>query len=242
MNWLDWLIVAALAFYAFQGLRCGLVSSVAKLAGILLGFGLGLTYYRDLAGYLNNQWRLEDKLMPLTGKILDFFYPVKLTSAPALYAGPPALPAATLDPYGMLNTYGEYLARSFTTVIINAICFLALIAVTVWVVNMAGYILTKIADISFLGPLNHIGGLLFGAVKGIVVVMIFLTVISPFQRADLRPGNPAQNPDGKPSSGEGAFSDSKILPYFVPLFTAIDRPLQGLPPLNTNGSSPVKSI
>ncbi|MFX4262971.1 CvpA family protein [Pelotomaculum propionicicum] len=242
MNWLDWLIVAALALSAFQGLRSGLVSSVAKLAGILLGFGLGLTYYRDLAGYLNNQWRLEDKIMPLTGKILEFFFPVKLTSAPALYAGPAASPAAPLDPYGMLNTYGEYLARSFTAVIINAICFLALIALTVWAVNMAGHILTRIADVSFLGPLNHIGGLFFGGVKGIIIVMIFLTVISPFQRADLQPGNPAQTPGGKSSSGNGAFSDSKMLPYFVPLFNAIDRPLQGLPPLNTDGNNPLKSV
>jgi uncharacterized membrane protein required for colicin V production len=246
LNWLDWLIVAALAFSAFQGLRSGLVSSVAKLAGILLGFGLGITYYRDLAGYLNNQWHIEDKIMPLTGKILNIFFPAKLTAAPAFYTGstvsPVDLAAAQLSPYSILNSYGEYLTRAFTAVIINALCFLALIMVTVWVVNLVGHILSKIADVSFLGPLNHIGGLFFGGVKGIIIVMIFLTVISPFQRNDLLPGNNSGTPGGESSSGDGAFSKSKILPYFVPLFNAMDRPLQGLPPLNTDQNKPVKSV
>lgn len=230
MNWLDWLIVAVLVFSAFQGLRSGLLSSVAKLAGILLGFGLGITYYRDLAGYLNTQWHLEEKVMPLTGKILNYFFPVKLTAAPQI------------DPYGMLNSYGEHMARSFTTVVLNALCFLALIIVTVWAANLIGLILTRIANVSFLGPLNRLCGLFFGGVKGIIIVMIFLTVISPFQQADLLPGKPAETPGGTSSRGGGAFSDSKILPYFVPLFNAIDRPLQGLPPLNTDHNNAVKSV
>lgn len=246
MNWLDWLIVAALACSAIQGLRSGLVSSVARLAGILLGFGIGITYYRDLSVYLNSQWHLEDKIMPLTGNILKYFFPAKLTSSAAFYNGPAASPgdlaAAQFNPYSMLNSYGEYLSRSFAAVILNVLCFLALIMITVWVVNLAGYILTKVADASFLGPLNHIGGLFFGGVKGIIMVMIFLTVISPFQQADLLPQKPSETPGGAPSNGAGAFSKSKFLPYFLPLFSAIDRPLQGLPPLDKDKNNPVKSV
>lgn len=246
MNWLDWLIVAALACSAIQGLRSGLVSSVARLAGVVLGFGVGITYYRELSVYLNSQWHLEDKIMPLTGKILKYFFPSKLTSAAAFHNGSAVSPgefaAAQLNPYGMLNSYGEYLSRSLTAVILNVLCFLALILITVWILNLAGYILTKIADASFLGPLNHIGGLFFGGVKGIIVVMIFLTVISPFQQVGLLPGKPSETPGGAPSTGTGAFSKSKILPYFLPLFNAIDRPLQGLPPIDTDKNNPVKSV
>ena len=237
MNWLDWLIVAVLVFSAFQGLRRGLVLSVAKLAGVLLGFGLGITYYRDLAAYLNNQWQLNDKMMPLIAKMIEFFFPAKLTAGPALFAGP----APQINPYSMLNSYGEYLAGSFTAVIVNTICFLALVIITVWVVNLAGLILSKIADLSFLGPLNRVGGLFFGGVKGIIIVLIILTLISPFQQADLLPQNFPQAPGGTPSNRGGVFSDSRMLPYFVPLFNAIDRPLPGFP-LNLDGENPVKSI
>ncbi|MDD4334022.1 MAG: CvpA family protein [Desulfotomaculaceae bacterium] len=236
MNWLDWLIVAVLVISAFQGLRRGLLLSVAKLAGVLLGFGLGITYYRELAAYLNNQWQLEEKVLPLAGKILEIFFPAELKGGSAFYAGS----AAQINPYSMLHSYGEYLASSFTATIINAICFLALVILTVWVVNLAGLILNKIADLSFLGPLNHVGGLFFGGVKGIIIVMIVLTLISPFQHTGL-PRNSPQMPGGTPSNKGGVFSDSKMLPYFVPLFNAIDRPLLDFP-LNMDRENPVKSI
>ncbi len=227
MNWLDWLIMVILIFSAFQGLRRGLVLSVAKLAGLLLGFGLGITYYSDLAAYLNNHWQLNDKVAPLTGKIIEFFFPAKLTGGSAL---------------NIFNSYGEYLAGSFTAVIINTICFLALLIITVWVVNLAGLILSKVADLSFLGPLNRVGGLFFGGVKGIIIVMIMLTLISPFQQLGMSPDDQPRAPGVTQSIEGGAFSDSRMLPYFMPFFNAIDRPLPGPPPLNGDWNKPGKSV
>ena len=246
MNWLDWLIIAVLAFSAFHGLRCGLVSSVARLAGILLGFGVGITYYRDLAVYLNKQWNIEDKITPLTGKILKLFFPVKLTSAPAFHTGgtvtPGEVAAGQLNPYSLLNPYGEYLARSFTAVALNAICFLGLILITVWAVRLAGHVFSRLADISFLGPLNRIGGIFFGGARGIIVVMVFLTLMAPFQQPDLVPENRIGTPGAVLPGGVGVFSKSKILPCFVPLFNAIDRPLPGVAPLKKDQDNPVQSV
>lgn len=242
MNWLDWLIVAVLVFSAFQGLRYGFVSSVAKLAGLLVGFGVGITYNRDLAAYLNKQWGVEDKIMPVTEKILRFFFPVKEAAGPVYNAGgtisPGGLAAAQPSPYSMLYPYGESLVSSFAATILNAICFLALIMATVWIVNFAGHLLTRIAKASPLGPLNHIGGLIFGGVKGIIIVMILLALMSPFQQTELSPGNSSGT---SPRQG-GAFSKSKVLPYFSPLFKAIDRPLPGVTPLKKDQDNPVQSV
>ena len=246
MNWLDWLIIAVLVFSAFHGLRCGLVSSVAKLAGILLGFGVGISYYSELAVYLNKQWHIEDKIMPLTGKILKFFFPAKLTSAPAFHTigtvSPGELAASQLNPYSLLNPYGEYLARLFTAAVLNAICFLGLILITVWAVRLAGHVFSRLADISFLGPLNRIGGLFFGGARGVIIVMVVLTLLAPFQQNGLVPKNSTTTPGAATSAGAGAFSKSKILPYFVPVFKAIDRPLPGIPPLKKDQVNPVQSV
>lgn len=242
MNWLDWLIVAVLGFSAFQGFRCGFVSSVAKLAGLLVGFGVGITYNHDLAAYLNKQWGIEDKIMPVTEKFLRFFFPAKEAAGPVYSAGgtvsPGGLVAAQLSPYNMLYPYGESLGSSFAATVLNAICFLALIVATVWIVNFAGHLLTRIAKASPLGPLNHIGGLIFGGVKGIIVVMILLALMSPFQRTELLPGNSS---GASPGQG-GAFAKSKMLPCFSPLFNAIDRPLPGVTPLKKDQVNPVQSV
>jgi membrane protein required for colicin V production len=246
LNWLDWLIMSVLAFSAFHGLRCGFISSAAKLAGILLGFGVGITYYRDLAVYLNKLWNIEDKITPLTGKILKFFFPVKLTSAPSFHAGstgsPGGLTAGQLNPYSLLNPDSEYLARSFAMVILNAICFLGLILITAQAVRLAGHLFSRLADISFLGPLNRIGGLLFGGARGVIIVMVFLTLLAPFQQNGLAPKNDTISPGTAPNAEAGAFSKSKILPYFVPVFNAIDRPLPGVTPLIKNQVNPVQSV
>jgi uncharacterized membrane protein required for colicin V production len=242
LNWLDLLIVAVLVFSAFQGFRCGLVSSVAKLAGLLVGFGVGITYNRDLAAYLNKQWGIEDKIMPLTEKVLRFLFPVKEAAGPAYNAGgtvsPGGLAAAQPSPYNMLYPYGESLVSSFAATILNAICFLALILATVWIVNLAGHLLTRIAKTSPLGPLNHIGGLIFGGFKGVIIVMILLALMSPFQRTGLSPGNSG---GASPRQG-GTFSESKLLPYFSPFFNAMNRPLPGVTPLKKDQVNPVQSV
>jgi uncharacterized membrane protein required for colicin V production len=239
---LDWLIVAVLGFSAFQGFRSGLVSSVAKLAGLLVGFGVGITYNRDLAAYLNKQWGIEDKIMPVTEKVLKFFFPVKAAAGPVYSAGGTAsqggLAAAQPSPYNILYPYGESLVSSFTATVLNAICFLVLIAAAVWIVNFAGYLLTRMAKASPFGPLNHIGGLIFGGIKGIIIVMILLALMSPFQRSELLPGTGS---GASPGQG-GAFVKSKLLPCFSPLFNAIERPLPGVTPLTKDQANPVQSV
>jgi len=237
LNWLDWLIIVIIIFTAFQGLRRGLILSVAKLAGVLLGFGLAISHYSDLAGYLNNQWQLNERIMPLTSKIIELVFPTKLTGGSLFGIGQSAL--AQVNPYSMLSSYGDHLADSLTGMIVNAICFLALVLAAVWIVNLVGLVLDKVADLSFLGPLNHIGGLFFGGVKGIMVVMIILMLMSPFQQIDLPQRNYPQTPGLTPPNRHGVFADSKVLPYFVPLFNAIDRPLPGFP-LNEKWETPTR--
>ena len=242
MNWLDWLILAILAFSVAQGMRYGLVGSVAKLAGILVGFGVAITYYRDLAAYLTVQWNLEEKILPLAKKLLGFWFPLKSTATPSLapdkIVSNGGSAASQLYPF---SNYADLAAGALASTILNALCFLALLLVAVWAVNLAGFILTRVAAIAFLGPFNRLGGLLFGAAKGLVVVMIVLTLMSPFQRLDSLPGA-SSGTLGVTQSKVNAFSGSKLLPYFEPLFNAINRPLPGPSPGETDQSIPVKII
>jgi len=236
LNWLDWLIITVVALSTLQGLRYGLVASVAKLAGILVGLGVAFTYYRPFAEYLSTQWNMGEKILPLVEGLLKYL--------PSINTAPPALSPGKLTSTGMLtanqlNPFGDYLTRMFATGVLEALSFLVLLLATVWVVNLAGRILTSIANITLMGPLNHLGGLVFGAAKGLLVVMIVLTLISPFQLPYSTPGGRS----GVPSAPlpRGAFQDSMLLPYFEPLFKVINRPLPGIPPGNDERTGPVKN-
>lgn len=217
MNWLDWLIVVIIAVSAFQGLRRGLLASLAGLAGTLVGLYVAYTYYRPLAEYLITNWNVAEKIKPLVTQLFKIWAP---SQGPIQTAVPPE----KLISAGQLPNIGDYLANSFTTVVLDAFCFLALLLATTWAINLVGIILTKVAQFSLLGAPNHLGGLLFGTARGVVVVIIILALLTPFQSAasipDSRPGTP-----GVTQRRSSAFEGSKLLPYFEPLFGVIGQPL-----------------
>lgn len=222
MNWLDWLIVVIVSFSAFQGLRRGLLASLAGLAGTLVGLFVAYTYHRPLADYLILNWHVEEKIKPLIMQLFKIWTPSQGTVPGA--AQPGLLIAAGSAPADQLSDFGDYLAGSFASVALDVLCFLALLLATTWAINLAGIVLTKVAQFSLLGAPNHLGGLLFGTVRGLAVVVILLALLTPFQStasfSDSQPGTP-----GTTQRRGSAFEDSMLLPYFEPLFSAIGRSL-----------------
>lgn len=204
MNWLDWFIIAIIAFSALGGWRSGLLTSVARLAGIFVGLWVAFAYYQPLAQYLSTHWKLEEKIA------------------------------------NQFNTFNEYWAGSLASGALDALSFLALLLATAWVVGMAGGILTRIANLSFLGPLNHLGGLFFGAARGLIMVLIVLTLLLPFQRPILLPSDRLEAPGVHRQPGK-AFQSSKLLPYCEPFLNVFDLLLPGIPS-DDNGAGAVKNI
>lgn len=226
MNWLDWVIIVIVSLSALNGLRYGLILSVAKLAGFLAGIFIAYIYYRPLADFLSEQWNMKAILLPAVQEFLDRWLPVSDIVPPGL--PPVKLTSATGVIPGQLNSIAENLAASLSAGVLEVISFLLIMAFTATVINLIGALLSKACQALFLGPVNHLGGLLFGAVKGVIVIMLLITLMAPFQRVDTAPGSPLAR--GK------AFQESQLLPYFNPLFNAINRPLPA-PPSNEGRSS-----
>jgi uncharacterized membrane protein required for colicin V production len=220
VNWLDWLIIVIIALSAFQGLRRGLLASLAGLVGTLVGLFVAYNYYRPLEQYLVMNWNVGEKIKPLVMQLFKIWMPSQSIQS---VAQPGKLISAGGAAAGKMPNIGDYLANSFTSVVLETFCFLALLLATTWVINLAGFVLTKVAQFSLLGMPNHLGGLLFGTARGLAVVVIILALLTPFQNA-------ASLPNSKPGAGTtqrrcSAFESSKLLPYFEPLFGAIGRQL-----------------
>lgn len=225
MNWLDWLIVAIVGLSVWQGFRRGLLASLAGLAGLLVGLFVAYTYNRPLAEYLVINWNAVEKLKPLVTPIFKIWMPFQGSVQSVTQPGKiiSAGGAAT----GQVPNIGDYLINSFTSMVLEAFCFLALLLVTTWAVNLAGSILTKVAQFSLLGAPNRLGGLLFGIVRGVAVVVIILILLTPFENTTSLPNGQPVKPGVTQHNGN-AFTGSLLLPYFEPLFSAIGRPLPGV--------------
>ncbi|MHB1043917.1 MAG: CvpA family protein [Eubacteriales bacterium] len=211
MNWLDYTIIFLIFFSALQGVRYGLLRSLARFAGVLAGAIVAYSYYRPFASYLTGNWRLDEKIFPLVEKIMKFWPPAqnpppgKLTALSVSYATPPVgLPGQIFQPF-------DFLTRTFSGLAVEALSFFLLFFGVAWAINLAGMFLTRIAEISLLSPLNRLGGLAFGVLRGVAYVTVFLLILSPFQKLDLKT-DPGATP---PVSGK-AFKESVLFPYFEP--------------------------
>jgi len=222
LNWLDWVIIVVVVLSSLQGLRSGLLASVAKLAGIVSGLWVAFNYHHSLALYVAGRWNAEEKLSSWLEGILKLWAPgsgpvsLGLTAEGGVTA---SVAAANLSS----DSLSDYLAGTFTAGVLDALSFLFLLLAVAWLAGLIGRMLTKIAGWCFLGPLNRVAGVLFGAARGIVIVIVMLILLAPFQfyniPPDILPEEHAFRLPGK------TLNDSKLLPYFEPLFELINRPL-----------------
>ena len=61
MNWYDWVIIAALVYGMWSGLRAGLTGEIIRVIGLVLMVVLGLGFYRPLGNWLQIHSRLGDE-------------------------------------------------------------------------------------------------------------------------------------------------------------------------------------
>lgn len=201
MNWLDWLIVVIIVWSAWQGLRRGLLVSLARMAGLLAGLFVAYSQYRPLADYLSVRWNFENLLAPITKPLLKLYQPVVDIVSPFSGSGN-QLPAE------------QQITSLLTYSILEIISFLVLLVLTAVLVGSAGRFLTDLIDFSFLSPLNSLGGLLFGFLKGVLIIVIAFALISPYQQGAFFQ-DPAATPGITAPTGN-AFKDSMLITYFQP--------------------------
>lgn len=206
MNWLDWIIVATIIWSGLQGFWSGLVLSLTGFTGVIAGLAVSTSYYKPLAEYLALNWHLEERFLPWQEK---------------WFAGQDLVQRE-------LNKANDYLTASIAYGILEVVSFIVLFMTIRFLFSIVGLVLTKMANIAFLGPLNKLGGLFWGVIKGLLMVVIVLTLLSYFQQQNLFP-------NWQWGMLGTAFRESMLRPYFEPYLTMIG---QLLPDILKNKSLP----
>lgn len=124
MNPFDILVVIILGYGLVRGLFRGLVKEVASIIGVLGGFYLAFTYYRNLAVYL--EWITANE--------------------------------------------------SYQRIIGFLIIFCGVLIIVAGLAIIIKYLL----KIAFLGWADRVGGVLFGLIKGILIVSILFLMLTAF--------------------------------------------------------------
>lgn len=210
MNWLDWLFVVIIIVSGWQGLRKGLISSISRLLGIIVGLAVAFTGYRSLANYFDLQlgWgssisaffleRLPLPLLEQFNQKVSFF---DLLLSP--FNKQSVKPDYQLDLPGNILT----LVNHLTTSLLEVLAFVVLLIATSIIISSILRIISGAVAKTFLSPLDRVGGFTVGLVRGVLIILILVMLTRPFSIV----GNAAIS--GKQSFINKGITGSKLLPY-----------------------------
>lgn len=192
MNWLDTGILIIIAWSAWRGFAAGLIAGLTRLAGLFLGLVMSFNYYRSLAGYVNQQWHLEEKIrnwLPFPPGNALSASAAGLEQGAGLAPGghlPGKLPERLVTPdlfgqHGFFTT--EKLEQFLAHGLLEVIAFLIIFFVVAYLTNLIGGMVVHAARWTFFGPADRLGGLVLGALRGVVIVLVLVALLMPIQIA-----------------------------------------------------------
>jgi uncharacterized membrane protein required for colicin V production len=155
MNWLDGVIFLIVFWFAWRGLRAGLATSLTQVIGLIGGLFISFIFYRPLATYLNEHWRITDKIS--SWLLLDVFW----------------RPSVTIE----IGKSNKLLALG----ILELLSFLIVLMISAYAISTIAYLFLSPGKYLFWGPLGLIGGFVLGAARGLGIVFILTAVFLPEQ-------------------------------------------------------------
>ncbi|MEW6274527.1 MAG: CvpA family protein [Bacillota bacterium] len=198
MNWLDIVFLIIIAWSAWRGFAAGLIAGLARLAGLFLGLVMAFNYAVPLAQYADKQWHLQDKI---TG-----WWPV-----PPGREGFPGL--------GKLPQF-------FAPGLIEIVAFLLIFLVVAQLTYRVGSMVAAAGRAVFLGPVDRLGGLALGILRGVVIVLVFLALLAPLHTSAF------SFPGGHQGSWgwfSRALEQSVLASFFWPFLVKLPMIFPGLP-------------
>lgn len=198
MNWLDIVIIAILLINIVKGLQSGFVTAFFGLSGMIASVFTALFYHNRVSLYLNSNYDLigktkrflESKLtIPLetAGTHLNDMARSQLQQTISNLSLPEPLKnllvknadAANINFFGGMATVGNYVTTFVSNMVVNIISFMIVFMAVKLMFSVISFFLDRLVQREGMGFYNRLAGLGFGAIKGVIIIMIFATVLTP---------------------------------------------------------------
>lgn len=177
MNYLvDLILIAIISLSAYSGYRKGLVNVAFGLLSFIVALVISIALYKPVANFIINNTSIDDVIQET---IVDKLF------------------ASNITPEEIKNTFSNFSANIIN--ITNSSKLLVADSITRTIINICSmivvFIITKIALLIFksigeliaslplLRHLNSAGGILYGLLKGFIIIYVLfaiISIISPF--------------------------------------------------------------
>ena len=196
---LDILLLVFLLIFIISGYKKGFIKKIVKLVGIIVAFAVAYSFAGVVVELLNTHFQLSELLAgALEGGLMQneaFAQPADIEGLEQALLGlnlPEMLTDALIQALEGLNiTQGQTLANvvaiALAPILLSIIVGVALFIVALILITVLANLLSSFLDkVPLLGTLNHVLGMLVGALEAIIYVYIILAVLSFLPMADLQ--------------------------------------------------------
>ncbi|WP_432667643.1 CvpA family protein [Wukongibacter baidiensis] len=190
---MDICVIIIITINGIRGLGAGLVLSLFNIASYIVAGIVAKLYYPYLSKFVieNTNWAFKVQEFVLKN--------MKFKSADAIQAQgggyesifevmnlPKALETVFLQSNffteysdGVLNNINIYISQMVAKIVIDLLCIIIIFFIAKLILSILCSILNSITELPIIKQFNRLGGLIFGALKGIIIIYIFTAVMVP---------------------------------------------------------------
>lgn len=193
MNWMDVCVIIIIAISALKGLSIGLVLSLFNIASYIVAGIIAKIYYSYLSIFIieNTNWFF--KIQDFIFKNMKFLAQNNMQAAVSeeknvfeIMNLPKTLEnliiksdAFTQYNEGALYNINIYISEIVAKFILDLLSIIIIFMIAKIALNILGKILDGVASLPIINQFNKLGGLIFGALKGVIIVFILAAVMIP---------------------------------------------------------------
>lgn len=162
MNKVDLVILIVVAVFMFLGYKRGLIGTILNFFQYVIILFLSI------------------KLSPMVSNILIKTFKLDAVILDWVYSNPDVIK-------GVISSLSDTILQNVVGRIISVISFILLFIVLKLIISIIISIINKIAEIPIVNEVNKLGGIILGAIEGVMIVYICILVINWLPLSQVEP-------------------------------------------------------
>lgn len=194
MNWLFWILLVIFALFVIQGARKGMVRTAVSMVSFILVI-VAVSWINPYMGdFIREHTNWEESIQQRTSEMLagviedqlepDAGQQEEIIRQLPLPDGMKELLLENNNEEGYRSMaaegFADYLSGYLAYAVINGIAFVLSFVVTIILIRLILYAVDILTDLPVLGGINRAGGIVLGAVQGLLWLWIIFLVIALF--------------------------------------------------------------
>jgi uncharacterized membrane protein required for colicin V production len=174
---LDLIVILIIALFTFIGYKQGLIKTAIKITSFFIAIIIALILYKPVSALIIKNTTIDDKI---ESTIIEKITPEGMKPEDEASE-------ATKIPQGFIKEANNTITETITVKIIEVCTVLILYLISRIVLKFIAALGDLIAKLPILKQFNKLGGTIFGALKGLLIVYVILAVvylISPLLKED----------------------------------------------------------